>query len=112
MLRTVGLAAARELCLLGRLLPADRAEALGLVTLACEVDQLESSVSELVDELVALPPLTMAAIKRCLIEGNELPLSEGLAVEMAEMVSISATSDAREGVQSFLDRREPEYTGV
>lgn len=111
MARTVGSARALDLCLRGRMLDAAEAAAIGLVSQACEPGELARRTDELADELAGLPPLTVAAIKRCVRQGADGDLATGLAIEKAEMLAVSKTADAREGVRSFLERRDPVYRG-
>ncbi|HEU5152883.1 MAG TPA: enoyl-CoA hydratase/isomerase family protein [Iamia sp.] len=111
MARIVGRAAALDLCVRGRMVDADTAQGLGLVSEAHDPDDLPGAVDALVQELLALPPLTVAAVKRCILEGSDTHLLAGLAVEEREMVAVGETEDAKEGVRSFLEKREPRFTG-
>jgi enoyl-CoA hydratase/carnithine racemase len=111
MARIVGRARALDLCLRGRMLTADDAAAIGLVTEACPPDELSKRADLLAAELAALPPLTAAAIKRCVLEGLDTDVSSGLRIEEREMVAIGMTQDAREGVASFLEKRTPRFVG-
>jgi enoyl-CoA hydratase len=107
MSRLLGRPAALDLCLRGRMLSADEAESIGLITQACDADDLEGLGCALAMELLALPRLTLAAIKRCILEGGDKDLANGLKVEQREMTAIAATADAREGTRSFLEKRDP-----
>jgi enoyl-CoA hydratase/carnithine racemase len=78
-------------------------------------------VSELVDEdgarayaerLAAGPKLAIAAIKRCVHEGAQLPLDEGLALEGEAIERLFRSRDATEGVTAFVEKREPEFVGA
>lgn len=107
MTRLLGRASALDLCLRGRMLTADEALAVGLISQACDESELHVLSEELALEILALPKLTLAAIKRCIIEGGNLDLEAGLAVEKREMIQVASTSDAREGTRSFLEKRDP-----
>lgn len=111
MARTVGRAAALDLCMRGRMIHAEEAERIGLVSEVCAPEELSARGDLLVEELVQLPPLTMAAIKRCILEGLDTDLRSGLAIEEREMVAVGETHDAKEGVQSFLEKRPPRFEG-
>jgi enoyl-CoA hydratase/carnithine racemase len=112
MARLLGRARALDLALRGRLLDAREAAAIGLVTTACEPDELDAATEGLAAELAALAPLTLAAIKRVILEGENLTLDEGLTLESKAMVELTKTSDALEGVRSFLERRPPRFEGT
>jgi enoyl-CoA hydratase len=107
MSRLLGRPAALDLCLRGRMLSADEAESIGLITQACDADDLDGLGRALALELLALPKLTLAAIKRCILDGGDQDLANGLEVEQREMTAIAATADAHEGTRSFLEKREP-----
>jgi enoyl-CoA hydratase len=109
--RLVGRAAALDLLLRGRLLDAGEAAAIGLVTSACTGDELDDRVGGLAAELAGLAPLTLAAIKRVVLDGLDVPLSAGLDLEAQAMIDIGRTADAGEGVASFLEKRPPVFRG-
>jgi enoyl-CoA hydratase/carnithine racemase len=76
--RLLGPAKALELCLTGRRVYADEAERLGLVTKACNPDELMPTVMAFAGELAAKPPGGVAAIKKTIYEGLDKTLQEGL----------------------------------
>ncbi len=109
--RLLGRTHALNLALRGLMIDADRAEQIGLITQAVDAGELEPATQALADELLSLPTLTMAAIKRCINEGGDLDLAGGLAVEQREMSALGATEDTREGVRAFVEKREPHFVG-
>jgi enoyl-CoA hydratase/carnithine racemase len=109
--RLLGRTHALNLSLRGLMIDADRAEQIGLITQAIDADGLVPATQALADELLGLPTLTMAAIKRCINEGGDLDLTSGLAVEQREMSVLGATEDTREGVRAFVEKREPQFVG-
>jgi enoyl-CoA hydratase/carnithine racemase len=109
--RLLGRTHALNLSLRGLMIDADRAEQIGLITQATDADGLVPATQALADELLGLPTLTMAAIKRCINEGGDLDLTSGLAVEQREMSVLGATEDTREGVRAFVEKREPQFVG-
>jgi len=111
MARLLGRARTLDLAMRGRLLDADEAAAIGLVTTACDPDELDAETERLAAELASLAPLTLAAIKRVVLAGEDLTLDEGLTLEGQAMVDLTKTADALEGVRSFLERRAPRFEG-
>jgi enoyl-CoA hydratase len=109
--RLVGVGRALDLALRGRVLGADEAERIGLVTTACDAQDLDATVRGLAEELAALAPRTVAATKAVIRAGIERPLEEALTMEIEAMVALTATDDAAEGVRSFLEGRPPRFTG-
>jgi enoyl-CoA hydratase/carnithine racemase len=106
-LRLLGRQHALNLNLRGLMLDADAAEKIGLVTQAVEADELEAKGMELANELLGLPKMSLAAIKRCILQGENLALMDGLTVERNEMMGLGKTHDSQEGVQAFVQKREP-----
>jgi enoyl-CoA hydratase len=90
---------------------ADEAERIGLVNEACDPEELTERCEALADEFLHLAPLTVAATKRAILDGADLPLSAGLVLEGWEMTLLASTDDVREGMQSFVEKREPRFTG-
>jgi enoyl-CoA hydratase/carnithine racemase len=109
--RMLGRTHALNLSLRGLMVDADRAEQIGLITEAVDAEDLESATRALATELLGLPTLTMAAIKRCINDGSDLDLAGGLALEQSEMSALGATEDTREGVRAFIEKREPKFVG-
>lgn len=111
-LRNLGRARALDFVMRGRLLDADEAERIGLITQAVDETELESATTKLVEEFLALPAMALAAAKRVVLEGDDVPLADGLTIEGAAMKDLVTTSqDTREGINSFLEKRPPVFTG-
>lgn len=111
MSRLIGRGRALDLCLRGRLIDADEAEQVGLISEAVDADALDDRVEEFTEELLALPRLPTQAIKRCILGGLESSFVEGLQIEENEMTGLGDTEDTREGVQAFIEKREPRFVG-
>jgi 2-oxoglutaroyl-CoA hydrolase len=109
LVRLVGLGRAKDIIMRGRRLEAEEAQALGLVTeIAADVD---AAVASLCDELRRLSPLAVAMAKRVLNLAYEGPLQLGLEVEGLAYGLLQQTHDFREGVEAFVDKRPPTFTG-
>jgi enoyl-CoA hydratase/carnithine racemase len=110
--RLIGRAAALDLLLRGRLIGADEAARIGLITLAAEPQDLDRVARGLATELAALPPLAVREIKRCVDLGLDGPLSAGLSLEERGNLALAETADAREGVAAFNEHRPPHFRGA
>jgi enoyl-CoA hydratase/carnithine racemase len=111
LVRAIGRAAASLLLMTGETLTAERAAALGLISeLVVERAVLERA-RELAQAAAGLAPLALAAIKRTLAVGPDLPLDDALALEHREFLSLFDTEDKTEGMRAFLAKRQPEFTG-
>jgi 2-oxoglutaroyl-CoA hydrolase len=109
--RMVGLGRAKDIVMRGRRVAADEALALGLVGAVVPVEELDAAVAALVDELSAHSPLALAMAKRVLNTAYEGPLHVGLELEGLAYGLLRQTHDFREGVEAFVEKRPPEFTG-
>src|SRR4051812_23493533 len=106
--RLIGPSRAMELLLTGRTFGPEEAYQLGLVAGITEAD----AVQEYAERLAAGPKLAIAAIKRCVHEGGQLPLEQGLALEAELMESLFRSRDATEGLTAFVEKRDPAFVGA
>ena len=66
---------------------------------------------ELARSLASGPPLALAAAKRLVSEGAELPFDTAVGLEREVVAMLFATVDREEGVTAFLEKRHPIFTG-
>ena len=110
--RVVGPARALRLMMLGERLTGDEAAAIGLVDLlVAERSEVLPAAQELGAKLAARATRTIGLLKRLVRDGFGLPIEEGLAFEERAVFELIETEDAREGLQAFLERRPPRFTG-
>ena len=109
--RLIGLARAKDVIMRGRRIDADEALALGLVADVVPADELDATVAGLCDELRRLSPLALAMAKRVLNAAYDGPLPLGLELEGLAYGLLQQTHDFREGVESFVEKRPPEFEG-
>jgi enoyl-CoA hydratase/carnithine racemase len=109
--RLVGLRRAMELALLGDFVPADEALRLGLVNQVVPADALDAVVSELVLRLAGGPPIANAHTKRLINAAFESSLPSALASEALAQTVNFKTSDTREALLAFSERRRPVFRG-
>ena len=109
--RLVGLGRAKDIVMRGRRVGAEEALALGLVTEVVAAGELDTAVSRLIDDLSRHSPLAVAMAKRVLNQAYEGPLSLGLELEGLAYGLLQQSHDFREGVESFTERRKPEFRG-
>ncbi len=107
----VGAARARELLLSGEFVMGTEAAAIGLVTRSVPTDRVFHSAMELARALAAKAPRSVALAKDLLDRAPQLSRDEAMALEADALRQCMQTSDWREGIAAFHERREPRFTG-
>jgi enoyl-CoA hydratase len=108
--RLVGPHRAKRLIMDGTRLGAADALAAGLVDLVAG-DDFEEVVQREATRLAALPTATIGLVKQVIDRGWGLPMDEAMAVEEEYVLRNLALADAAEGLQAFLDKRQPRFSG-
>lgn len=109
--RLVGRKRALEMLLTGDAISAGAAEARGLVNAVVPHDDLMPRAFDLAERIVRMSPLAVTACLTAVTRGLNLTIDEGLAVEAEQFARMAATADIREGIDAFLERREPAFAG-
>ncbi|HZE03635.1 MAG TPA: enoyl-CoA hydratase/isomerase family protein [Solirubrobacteraceae bacterium] len=110
--RLLGPSRAMDLLLTGRTFSPAEAHAWGLVSAVYDPEEAEDRVRAYAVGLARGPALAIAAIKRCVHEGGQLPLYDGLALEGELVEQLFGTRDAHEGMHAFVEKRTPEFEGA
>jgi len=109
--RLVGLARARELALTGRIVYADEALEIGLVSRVVSPDELESTVTDVASTLATGAPLAQSMIKRALDRSSSMSFEQALAFEEHAQAILLGSKDLVEGASAFVEKRTPEFRG-
>lgn len=110
--RRIGIARALELCTTGATLDAAEAVRIGLANRVVAADQLMPTCLALVETMATMGPLAVAAAKRVIHRGAELPLAAANQLEVETFAELFATRDQKEGMQAFLGKRTADFTGT
>lgn len=100
-----------EMMLLGRRLDATEALRLGLVNRVVPAADLDATVDEVVQQLLAQSPAALASGKQAFYAVEDLDLDTALDALHLGLTAVATTDDAAEGVAAFLEKRPPEWTG-
>jgi methylglutaconyl-CoA hydratase len=108
VVRALGEQASRRYFVTAERFSAARAAALGFVHELVPAEQLDQRVAEVVAALVANGPAAVKACKQLVKDVAGMPISADLRAETARRIAdIRASAEGREGVQAFLNKREP-----
>lgn len=107
--RLIGKAKALEWILTGDLITAQEAHRLGLVNQVVPQDQVMKAAKDLARKLASKGQVAVCEALRATEQSLERPLEEGLAAEAEAFGRVAETQDAKEGVNAFLEKRQPRF---
>ncbi len=111
LLRQVGEKQARDLLLTGRIIGAEDAFRMGLASEIVAPEKLQERARELADTLLRNSPASLLATKQLLKSYSSQELDQQIDAAVEENARIRTTEDFSEGVTSFLEKRNPRWTG-
>lgn len=109
--RLVGFQRAKELVYTGRQVGAEEARAIGYADKVLATDEVLEAAMGDAAEWATKATRAIAEAKQALAAGRGVPLDQALAIEQQGFQASFATDDAVEGVNAFIDKREPDFTG-
>ena len=109
--RMIGIRKTKELMLTGKLLSGKEAEQWGLANVSAPSDQLDQAVADFVKPMLDKSAFTMRITKLAANRGLDGDTETLIALESMTCNVAHQSEDAREGVQAFLEKREPKWVG-
>lgn len=103
--------AALEMMLTGRMITPEEAQRLGAVSRVVPDDQLDAAVDETVSALLSLSPATLMLGKDSFNAMADVSLDSALDRLQGGLTEVAMTDDAKEGVESFIAKRSPNWSG-
>ncbi len=109
--KLVGMARAKELCMLGDKLSAQIAQEYGLISKVYPQESIDEEVEKLVKHLSTAPTYGLSLIKKALNESLNNTLDEQLELEKNLQRAAGHSNDYKEGVAAFLEKRAANFKG-
>jgi len=110
--RAVGRKAAMEMLLTGEMVPAEQACAIGLINRVVPDADLGHATRALAHRIASKSPLTLAIGKEAFYRQAEMPLTDAYAYASEVMTRNMLARDAVEGIDAFLQKRPPVWSGT
>jgi enoyl-CoA hydratase len=107
--RLVGKSKAMEMCLTGRLIGAEEAERIGLVSRVVPAADLQKDAVKTAAKIATLSRPAVMMVKEAVNAAYETTLTEGLRVERRAFQSTFALEDRKEGMAAFAEKRKPVF---
>lgn len=108
--RNIGNKHAMEMLLTGDMIPAARAAEIGLVNTSVPPDALGEATLDMARKIASKSSMTLATGKRAFYAQREMSLAEAYDYASKVMVENMLAGDAREGIEAFIEKREPQWT--
>ena len=111
LVRAIGKAKAMEMCLTGRMMGAAEAEQAGLVARVVPAADLVDEALKAAAAIAAMAPLAAIATKEAVNAAFETTLTTGIAYERRLFHSLFGSTDQKEGMAAFVEKRPGVFTG-
>jgi 2-(1,2-epoxy-1,2-dihydrophenyl)acetyl-CoA isomerase len=109
--RLAGVARAKRMLLLGEKVTGSQAADWGLIHDAVPADELDAAVDSLLARLAAGPTVAIGLAKQAIAYGQHASLSQSLNQELSNLELSCRTTDFKEGLAAFRERRDPDFQG-
>jgi len=111
LMRRVGIAKAKQLVFTGDIISAPEAKSIGLADEVVAPDELMDLVRKTAQKIGSVGPLAVAEAKRVMNIGQSTALETAIILEQRAFASLFSTSDQREGMSAFVEKRKAEFAG-
>ncbi|MEK7661101.1 MAG: enoyl-CoA hydratase [Pseudomonadota bacterium] len=109
--RAIGKAKAMDMVLTGRMMDAIEAEKSGLVARVVAVDDLMETTIQIAKTIASYGRLSVIAAKESVNQAFETTLAQGVRFERRIFHALFATQDQKVGMDAFVAKQKPQWTG-
>lgn len=109
VVRKIGYGHARALFISGERFDAETALRIGLVQRVVAMEQLDSEINAVVENLLQNGPNAIAAAKMLLHAALVLPADELRSLTVARIAELRVSDEGQEGIRAFLEKRKPKF---
>jgi len=109
LMRLVGPAKARQMVLTGTTINAKQALKAGLVAEVVTAEATLATAQDQAQKIASHAPIAVAAIKDCCNKALDMELQQGLSYERRSYCVVSSSEDRNQGLEAFLNKRQPVY---
>ena len=109
--KIVGQGLAKELIYFGDMFNAERALELHIVNKVVSPNEVLATAKEWAEKLAQKPPVALQMAKISVNQGSNTDLESGLILESTCFANAFSTEDRKEGLQAFVEKRQPVYVG-
>lgn len=111
LIHRCGVGQARRLCYSGELIAAEEARVIGLADRVFPDESFDAEVIAMAELIGSKAPLAVQGVKRVIHRSQETSLLSGLRHEVEEFLTLFSTADREEGMEAFIQKRKPNFTG-
>jgi enoyl-CoA hydratase len=108
--KRVGQGLAQAMLIAGKQLKGEEAQRAGLVTYLSTRENLDAQTQAVIKNILRAGPRAIAQTKRLGLHSWDTPLEHGLLEEASAFGSLFSTSEAKEGMSAFLEKRKPTFS--
>lgn len=111
MLRDIPRKRVAELCFMGEQMPVEEAQALGVVNVVVSDADFEQTLDAWAAKVASKSPMLLQLGKQSLFEQQDMPLLQAVSLLRHYLTLVQTTSDVKEGVAAFMEKRQPVWKG-
>ena len=109
--KLIGQGYAKEMIYTGKVIRSDEALRIGLVNAVYEPEELMDKAMEMAQMMLKNAPVAISLAKQSINEGYDLDAEQAIGLENQLFGKCFATSDQKEGMDAFLNKRKADFTG-